>query len=74
MTDYSTSSTSSSSSCSNSSCGCSSGNSNSNSNQTLSGLHRVLGYQEIEGLRFLDNQHVKVTGLSALCTGHLYHA
>ena len=30
-------------------------------------------YQEAEDPRFQDNQHMKVVGLSALCTGCLYH-
>jgi hypothetical protein len=38
----------------------------------IKGLDRPLGFQEVEALRFLDNQHMKVAGLSALCTGHLY--
>jgi hypothetical protein len=36
------------------------------------GLDRPLGFQEFEAPEFLDNRHVKVVRLSALCTGRLY--
>jgi hypothetical protein len=34
--------------------------------------YRLLGFQEVEAPRFVDNRHMKVVGLSALCTGRLY--
>jgi hypothetical protein len=37
-----------------------------------SGLDRLLGFQEIETHRFLDNRHMKVVRLSTLRTGRLY--
>jgi len=74
MTDYSTSSISSSSS-SSSSCSSRCGSSgNINSNKILSGLHKILGCKENESPRFLNSQHMKVTRLSALRTGRLYHS
>jgi hypothetical protein len=33
---------------------------------------RPLEFQEVEGLEFLDNRHMKVVRLSALGTGRLY--
>jgi hypothetical protein len=36
------------------------------------GLDRPLGFQEVEAPEFLDNRHMKVVKLSALCTGRLY--
>jgi len=30
------------------------------------------GFQEVEAPRFQDNRHMKVVGLSDLCTGRLY--
>jgi hypothetical protein len=38
----------------------------------ITGLDRSLGFQKVEVPRFLDNRHMKVVRLSALCTGHLY--
>jgi len=35
-------------------------------------LDRPRGFQNVEAPRFQDNQHMKVVGLSALCTGRLY--
>jgi hypothetical protein len=32
----------------------------------------LLGFQEAEAPKFLDNRHIKVVRLSALRTGHLY--
>jgi hypothetical protein len=40
--------------------------------QGSTGLDRPLGFQEDEAPRFQDTQHMKVVGLSALHTGHLY--
>jgi hypothetical protein len=34
--------------------------------------YRPWGFQEVEAPRFLDNWHMKVARLSALCTGRLY--
>jgi hypothetical protein len=39
---------------------------------TITGLDRPLGFQEVEAPRFLDNRHMKVVSLSALRTGRLY--
>jgi hypothetical protein len=36
------------------------------------GLDRPLGFQKVETPEFLDNRHMKVVWLSALCTGRLY--
>jgi hypothetical protein len=36
------------------------------------GLDRPLGFQEAEASEFLDNQHMKVVRLLAICTGRLY--
>jgi hypothetical protein len=38
----------------------------------IPGLDRPIGFQEVEALRFQDNRHMKMVGLSALITGHLY--
>jgi hypothetical protein len=38
----------------------------------VTGLHRPLGFQEVEAPRFLDNRHLKVGRFSALRTGRLY--
>jgi hypothetical protein len=38
----------------------------------ITGLDRPLGFLEVEAPRFLDNQHMKVVRLPALCTGRLY--
>ena len=38
----------------------------------ITGLGRPLGLQEVEAVRFLDNRHMNVVRLSALCTGRLY--
>jgi hypothetical protein len=38
----------------------------------ITGLERPLGFLEVEAPEFLDNRHMKVVRLSALCTGHLY--
>jgi hypothetical protein len=38
----------------------------------ITGLDRPLEFQEIEAPRFLDNRHMKVVRLSALCTSHFY--
>jgi hypothetical protein len=38
----------------------------------ITGLDRPLGFQEVEAPRFLDNRHMKVVRLSAVCTGRLY--
>jgi hypothetical protein len=38
----------------------------------ITGLDRPLGFQEVEAPRFLDNRHMKVVKLSALCTSRLY--
>jgi hypothetical protein len=35
-------------------------------------LDRPWGFQKVDTPRFNDNQHVKVGGLSALCSSHLY--
>ena len=35
-------------------------------------LDRPLGFQEVEALRFQDNQHMKLARLSALRTGRPY--
>ena len=40
--------------------------------QTITGLDRSWGFQEVEALRFLDSRHMKVVRLSALRTDHLY--
>jgi hypothetical protein len=39
---------------------------------STTGLDRPLGFQEVEAPEFLDNRHMKVVRLSALCTGRLY--
>jgi hypothetical protein len=39
----------------------------------ITGLDRPLGFQEVEAPRFLDNRHMKVVRLSAICTSRLYH-
>jgi hypothetical protein len=41
-------------------------------NFPATGLERPLGFQEAEAPEFLDNRHMKVVRLSALCTGRLY--
>jgi hypothetical protein len=38
----------------------------------ITGLDRPLRFQEVEAPRSLDNRHMKVVRLSALCTGRLY--
>jgi len=38
----------------------------------ITGLDRPISFQEVEALRFHDNQHVKVVRLSAIRTGCLY--
>jgi hypothetical protein len=38
----------------------------------ITGLDRLRGFQEVEAPRFKDIRHMKVVGLSALCTSHLY--
>jgi hypothetical protein len=38
----------------------------------ITGLDRLLGFQEVEAPRFLNNRHMKVVRLSALRTGRLY--
>ena len=38
----------------------------------ITSLDRSRGFQEVEAPRFQDNQLMKVVGLSALRTGHLY--
>jgi hypothetical protein len=40
--------------------------------QVKHSLYRPWGFQEVEGPRFPDNQHMKVVRLSALCTGDPY--
>jgi hypothetical protein len=35
-------------------------------------LDRPLGFQDFEAPEFLDNRHIKVVRLSALCTSRLY--
>ena len=42
-------------------------------NYSITGLDRPLDLQEVEDSRYLDNQHTKVTRLSAIRTGRLYH-
>jgi hypothetical protein len=39
---------------------------------TITGLDRPLGFQEVEAPRFIDNRHMKVVRLSALRTDRLY--
>jgi hypothetical protein len=39
---------------------------------SITGLDRPLGFQEVEAPRFIDNRHIKVVRLSALRTGRLY--
>ena len=39
---------------------------------SITGLDRPWGFQEVEALRFQDNRHMKVVRLSALRTGRLY--
>jgi hypothetical protein len=39
---------------------------------SATGLDRPLGFLEVEAPEFLDNRHMKVVWLSALCTGRLY--
>jgi len=34
---------------------------------------QALWVKKIEGVRFLENRHMKVTRFSTLCTGRLYH-
>jgi hypothetical protein len=41
-------------------------------NSKATGLDRPLEFQEVEAPEFLDNRHMKVVRLSALCTGRLY--
>jgi hypothetical protein len=36
------------------------------------GLEEPLGFPDVEAPEFLDNLHMKVVRLSALCTGRLY--
>jgi len=38
----------------------------------ITGPDRPRGFQEVESIRFQDNRHMKVVGLSALRTGRLY--
>jgi len=38
----------------------------------ITGLDRPWGFQEVEALRFQDNQDMKVVRLSSLHTGRLY--
>jgi len=38
----------------------------------ITAMDRPWGFQEVEAPRFQDNRHMKVVGLSALHTGHLY--
>jgi hypothetical protein len=40
--------------------------------QPCTGLDRPWGFPEFQAPGFLDNQHMKVVRLLALCTGHLY--
>ena len=44
----------------------------SNQSNTITGLDRLWGFQEVEAPRFQDNRHMKVVRLSALRTGGLY--
>jgi len=39
---------------------------------TMTGLERAWGFQEIEAPRFQDNRHMKAVRLSTLRTGRLY--
>jgi hypothetical protein len=39
---------------------------------SITGLDRPRGFQEVEAPRFQDNRQMKVVGLSALRTGRLY--
>jgi len=39
---------------------------------TITGLNRPRGFQEVEAPRFQDIRHMKVVRLSALRTGHLH--
>ena len=41
-------------------------------NNTITGLDRPWGFQEVETPRFQDNRHMKVVSLSTLHTGHLH--
>ena len=44
-----------------------------NTNVKVKQFHyRPIGLQEAEAIRFLDNRHMKVVRLSAVCTGSLY--
>jgi len=40
---------------------------------TITGLDRPWGFQEVEAPRFQDNRHMKVVRLSALRIGRFYH-
>jgi hypothetical protein len=42
------------------------------SKQSITGLDRPRGFQEVEATIFQDNRHMKVVGLSVLRTGRLY--
>jgi hypothetical protein len=42
---------------------------NQSKSNPITGLDRFLDFQEVETPRFLDNRHMKVVRLSALCTG-----
>jgi hypothetical protein len=41
-------------------------------NRPITGLYRPWGFQEFEAPGFLDNRHMKVVRLSAMCTGRIY--
>ena len=43
-------------------------------NNSMTGLDRPWGFQEVEATIFQDNWHMKVVRLSALCTGRFYHS
>ena len=39
---------------------------------SIKGMDRPIGFQEVEAPTFQGTWHMKVVRLSALCTGHLY--
>jgi hypothetical protein len=39
---------------------------------SITGVDRPLGFQQVEAIRFIDNRHIKMVRLSALRTGRLY--